>query len=82
MVPVKTETNEDPELEDKAANDERQKAIESAEFTDDPIQLYLKDITHTRLLDARDEFHLSVMIQAHEQLSLYQNDEGDLDGES
>ena len=79
MVPVKTETGKDPELEDKADNEERQKAVERAEFTDDPIQLYLKDITNTRLLDARDEFHLSIMIQAHEQLSLYQNDEGDLD---
>ncbi|MCK9245426.1 MAG: sigma-70 family RNA polymerase sigma factor [Anaerolineaceae bacterium] len=82
MVPAKSETKEDPELEDKAANQERQKAIESAEFTDDPIQLYLKDITHTHLLDARDEFHLSIMIQAQEQLSLYQKDQGDLDMES
>lgn len=79
MVPARNEKDEFPEQENKGNLELPGKVDDSIEFVDDPIQLYLKDIAQTHLLDAKDEFHLAVMIQAGEQLSLYQDDEGRLD---
>ena len=41
--------------------------------TDEPIQLYLRDINQSRLLDAKDEFLLAIMIQAREYLHEFSN---------
>jgi len=82
MVPARNDKDDIPEQENKGNLDLPGKIDDSLEFVDDPIQLYLKDIAQTHLLDAKDEFHLAVMIQAGEQLSLYQDDEGRLDAES
>lgn len=82
MVPVKNENEEFPEQESKGNFELAGNVDESNEFIDDPIQLYLKDIAQTRLLDAKDEFHLAVMIQAREQLTLYQKETVSLDAES
>lgn len=43
--------------------------------TDEPIQLYLRDINQSRLLDAKDEFLLAIMIQAREYLHEFSNAE-------
>ena len=82
MVPEKKEKDEIPGQGNKSKPEQPDNVDENLEFTDDPIQLYLKDISQTRLLDAKDEFHLAVMIQAREQLSLYQKDAASLDAES
>ncbi|MEL7626562.1 MAG: sigma-70 family RNA polymerase sigma factor [Anaerolineaceae bacterium] len=82
MVPTKNENKSTPEKGSKPESEETSNVDESIEFIDDPIQLYLKDISHTYLLDAKDEFHLSVMIQAQQQLSLYQKEDDSLDAES
>ncbi|MDD4043153.1 MAG: sigma-70 family RNA polymerase sigma factor [Anaerolineaceae bacterium] len=79
MVPAKSDRNDS---ENQLDPDVAASAEGNIEFVNDPIQLYLKDIAHTYLLDAKDEFHLSVMIQAREQLSLYQKDGGSLDARS
>ena len=81
MVPAKNEKAEFPEQENRGNLELPGKVDDSIEFVNDPIQLYLKDIAQTHLLDAKDEFHLAVMIQAGEQLSLHQNDQGGLDAE-
>ncbi len=65
--------------EKKESYEEKKKPEEPIGFSDDPIQLYLKDINQSRLLDAQDEFHLGIMIQAKEQMSLYQLEKDVLD---
>ena len=75
MVPTNSK-NENSEDDEKTIQEN------PVETTDDPIQLYLRDISHTRLLDAKEEFHLAIMVQAEEQLSLYRKDDGSLDAES
>jgi RNA polymerase primary sigma factor len=82
MVPVKNETDEFSEQENKNNLEQMGNVDDTIEFVDDPIQLYLKDIAQTHLLDAKDEFHLAVMIQAREQLYLYQTDNSSLNAES
>ncbi len=52
---------------------------DESEITDDPIQLYLRDINQSQLLDAKDEFHLANMIQAREHLATFQSQEIQLD---
>jgi len=75
MVPTNSK-NENSEDDEKTIQEN------PVEITDDPIQLYLRDISHTRLLDAKEEFHLAIMVQAEEQLSLYRKDDGSLNAES
>lgn len=82
MVPAKNEKDEFPDQGNRGNFEPLGNVDDSLEFVDDPIQLYLKDIAQTRLLDAKDEFHLAVMIQAREQLSLYQKNKIGLDAES
>ena len=82
MVPAKNEKDEFSDQENVGNLEPLGNVDDSLEFVDDPIQLYLRDIAQTRLLDAKDEFHLAVMIQAREQLSLYQKNESGLDAES
>ncbi len=82
MVPAKYEKDEFSEQRNKGNPEQPGNVDDNIEFVDDPIQLYLKDIAQTRLLDAKDEFHLAVMIQAKEQLSLYQKGDGSIDAES
>ncbi len=82
MVPVKNEKDEFSEHRIEGNLEPMGAIDDDLEFVNDPIQLYLKDIAQTHLLDAKDEFHLAVMIQAREQLSLYQKSEGGLDVES
>ncbi len=53
----------------------------SNDFAEDPIQLYLRDITHDKLLNADEEFKLAIMVQAKEQLVLYAKDDLGLDVE-
>ena len=82
MVPVNNEKDAFSENRNEGELEPDEPIDDSLDFAYDPIQLYLKDIAHTHLLDAKDEFHLAVMIQAREQLSLYQKSEGGLDAES
>lgn len=51
------------------------------DYVDDPIKLYLNDISHSKLLTANEEFKLAIMVQAKEQLVLYSNDGFELDVE-
>ncbi len=44
---------------------------ERGELLDDPIQLYLRDISREELLLAEEEFYLAIIVQAKEQLDLY-----------
>lgn len=55
---------------------------EALEFSDDPIQLYLRDINQSRLLDAKAEFLLAIMIQARDHLAEFVNPEGDINTEN
>ena len=82
MVQAKSEKDEFSAQGNSSSFESSGSLDDNLEFIDDPIQLYLKDIAQTRLLDAKDEFHLAVMIQAQEQLSLYQKEEKGLDAES
>ena len=82
MVSAKNEKDEFPDQRSKGNLEPLGYVDDSIEFVNDPIQLYLKDIAQTHLLDAKDEFHLAVMIQSREQLSLYQKDKSGLDAES
>lgn len=72
---------EDPQdrKENVESYEERDQSEEQIGFSDDPIQLYLKDINQSRLLDAQDEFHLGIMVQAKEQMILYQQENAILD---
>ena len=51
---------------------------EELEVTDEPIQLYLRDINQSRLLEAKDEFLLAIMIQAREYLLEFVNGENEI----
>jgi len=44
-----------------------------SEVLDDPIQLYLRDISREELLLAEQEFYLAIIVQAKEQLDLYRS---------
>ena len=44
---------------------------ERGELLNDPIQLYLRDISRDELLLAEEEFYLAIIVQAKEQLDLY-----------
>ena len=44
--------------------------IHKGEVLDDPIQLYLRDISREELLLAEQEFYLAIIVQAREQLNL------------
>ena len=48
------------------------------EILDDPIQLYLRDISREELLLAEEEFYLAIIVQAKEQLNLYRTGESGL----
>lgn len=52
--------------------------IHRGEILDDPIQLYLRDISRDELLLAEEEFYLAIIIQAMEQLNLYRVGESGL----
>lgn len=49
--------------------------IHRGEILDDPIQLYLRDISREELLLAEQEFYLAIIVQAKEQLDLYRSGE-------
>jgi len=75
---------ESPDFPDKPVSMETPRVEEEfrpedIESSDDPIQLYLRDINQSQLLDAQDEFHLANMIQAREHLAAFQSDEFELD---
>ena len=53
--------------------------IHRGEILDDPIQLYLRDISREELLLAEQEFYLAIIFQANEQLNLYRIGEAGLD---
>ena len=48
---------------------------QKGEILDDPIQLYLRDISREELLLAEEEFYLAIIVQAKEQLNLYRTGE-------
>ena len=52
--------------------------IQKGEILDDPIQLYLRDISREELLLAEEEFYLAIIVQSKEQLNLYRIEEGGL----
>ncbi len=54
---------------EEALQPDRLRETDDLEIPDDPIQLYLRDITQSRLLTARDEFLLAIMIQAKNYLT-------------
>ena len=56
--------------------------IQRGEIVDDPIQLYLQDISREELLLAEQEFYLAIVFQANEQLNLYRAGESGLNLES
>ncbi|MFZ3071157.1 MAG: sigma-70 family RNA polymerase sigma factor [Anaerolineaceae bacterium] len=55
--------------------------VESISQVDDPIQLYLREINRTVLLDSEQEFHYATCVQAEQQLKLYRNDQAILNVE-
>lgn len=64
----------DDDMDDVELSEEQQEQtpeIESGEVIDDPIQLYLRDISREELLLAEQEFYLAIIVQAKEQLGLY-----------
>lgn len=56
--------------------------IQRGEIVDDPIQLYLQDISREELLLAEQEFYLAIVFQANEQMNLYRAGESGLNLES
>ena len=52
--------------------------IQKGEILDDPIQIYLRDISREELLLAEEEFYLAILVQADEQLNLYRSGESGL----
>ena len=75
---------ESPDLPDKPVSRETPRVEEEfrpedIDSSDDPIQLYLRDINQSQLLDAKDEFHLGIMIQAREHMAAFQSDDSELD---
>ncbi len=52
--------------------------IDRGEIVDDPIQLYLREISREELLLAEQEFYLAIAVQAQAQLNLYRAGEGGL----
>jgi RNA polymerase primary sigma factor len=52
--------------------------IHKGSILDDPIQLYLRDISREELLLAEEEFYLAIIVQAKEQLNLYRLGESSL----
>jgi RNA polymerase primary sigma factor len=69
-------TTDDFELSDDQPEIEPE--IHRGEILDDPIQLYLRDISREELLLAEQEFYLAIIVQAQEQLNLYRAGEGGL----
>jgi len=57
---------------------ETEPEIHRGEIVDDPIQLYLRDISREELLLAEQEFYLAIVFQANEQLNLYRAGEAGL----
>lgn len=71
----------DPQTNEAEDFDREELSDVSDEFVNDPIQLYLRDIAHNKLLNADEEFKLAIMVQAKEQLVLYEKDAIGLDVE-
>jgi RNA polymerase primary sigma factor len=61
---------------------ETEPEIQRGEIVDDPIQLYLQDISREELLLAEQEFYLAIVFQANEQMNLYRVGESGLNLES
>jgi RNA polymerase primary sigma factor len=61
---------------------ETEPEIQRGEIVDDPIQLYLQDISREELLLAEQEFYLAIVFQANEQMNLYRAGESGLNLES
>ena len=61
---------------------EMEPEIQRGEIVDDPIQLYLQDISREELLLAEQEFYLAIVFQANEQLNLYRAGESGLNLDS
>ena len=71
----------DNNTEDFELSDDQTDAISEihqGEILDDPIQLYLRDISREELLLAEQEFYLAIIVQAKEQLNLYRLGEAGL----
>ncbi len=69
-------TTDDSELSDDQPETEPE--VLRGEILDDPIQIYLRDISREELLLAEQEFYLAIIVQAREQLNLYRTGEGGL----
>ena len=71
----------DNNTEDFELSDDQTDAISEihqGEILDDPIQLYLRDISREELLLAEQEFYLAIIVQSKEQLNLYRLGEAGL----
>ena len=69
-----SENNTD-DFESSDDQPETEPEIHRGEIVDDPIQLYLRDISREELLLAEQEFYLAIVFQANEQLNLYRSGE-------
>jgi hypothetical protein len=81
MVQAKSEKDEFSAQGNSSSFESSGSLDDNLEFIDDPIQLYLKDIAQTRLLDAKE-----ISSGCHDpgtgQISLYPKEEKGLDAES
>ena len=72
---------------DDSAFDPQKEVLKEANYqeeddlfsTEEPIQLYLRDINQSRLLDAKDEFLLALMVQARDYLQKFTTAEMQVD---
>lgn len=54
------------DFEEEPTNTAHNRADLESEISDEPIQLYMRDISQSRLLNATDEFLLAILIQARD----------------
>lgn len=71
--------SEDESFLEQFAEDEMQRPPLAEEGVDDPIQLYLRDITRSGLLTEDQEFHLAICVQAEALLKLYLDETGNFE---
>ncbi len=68
--------SDDDSFLEEFAEDEMQRPPLLEVGVDDPIQLYLRDITRSGLLSEDQEFHLAICVQAETLLKLYLDETG------
>ncbi len=79
MVTDRDEADSDDALLARQSMDERE-ILAGMEAGEDPMQLYLHDINREELLAAVQEFKLAILVQAEQQLELFKDESGVLEG--